>query len=154
MGLPFPVNPATERIWSFPRDRTELIAAAKTLIFDERLIDEAYLTNRERVLRTSDYQTYFSAMFGGDKQRFIDATVITDEEFARIRCPVTLLHGREDQGFPANALSLAIIEKLPQATLTLIAACGHSVAMEHPKKFLAAADDIFPLMRAVQEAAS
>lgn len=50
MGAAFTVNEDTIRTWTFPRNRDELILAAKGLIYDQGLIGEAYLQTRERVL--------------------------------------------------------------------------------------------------------
>ena len=143
MGARFPLNEHTARIWSFPRDRAELRAAAETLIHDTRLIDETYLANRESVLFAGDYADYFTAMFAGDRQAFIDAAVVPEDRLRTIRCDATLLHGRDDRAFPA-AVTMALAEHLPQASVQLIGNCSHSVAMEHPRVFLAAADILFP----------
>jgi 2-hydroxymuconate-semialdehyde hydrolase len=145
MGLPFAVNEGTIRTWTYPADRLALIAAAETLIHDRTRIDEAYLANRESVLRIEGYGAYFDSMFGGDKQHYVEASLLSDDEIAAIRCPVTLLHGRDDTAFPA-AVSVAMAGRLPQADLHLIAHCSHSVAMEHPDKLLAAAVNLFPSM--------
>lgn len=145
MGAPYPLNEATVTCWTFPEDRDALIAAARTLIANEALIDETYLYNREAVLRTPGYGEYFNEMFGGDKQRFIDATVLSPEEIAAIRCPVTMLHGREDQGFPVEPLTIALSRQLPHADVHLLAGCSHSVAMERPETLLSAAFHLFPI---------
>ena len=143
MGAHFPLNEFTAKIWSFPRNREELRAAAEILIHDRRLIDEAYLSNREAVLFSGDYSTYFSAMFGGDKQRFIDAAIVPEDALRRIVCDVSMLHGRNDRAFPAE-VTLNIAAHLPQANVQLIGNCSHSVAMEHPQMLLAAANQLFP----------
>lgn len=143
MGARFTLNESTAKIWSFPRNREELRAAAEILIHDKSLIDEAYLANREAVLFAGDYSTYFSAMFGGDKQRFIDAAIVPEDLLRRIACDVTMLHGRNDRAFPAE-VTLKVAAHLPQATIHLIGNCSHSVAMEHPNTLLAAANELFP----------
>jgi 2-hydroxymuconate-semialdehyde hydrolase len=142
MGQKFALTEYAKRAWSFPKTRDELRAMAQGMIFNHALIDDTYLANRERILNTGDYATYFSAMFEGDKQRYIDAAVVTDAELAKVKCPVTMLHGRDDQGFPP-AISLAISQHLPWADVLLIGRCSHSIALEHPDKLVGAIAQTF-----------
>jgi 2-hydroxymuconate-semialdehyde hydrolase len=142
MGAPFVANEVTARSWSFPKDRSELRAAAEGLVYDASVIDDAYLDNRESVLFQGDYRSYFGAMFAGDKQRFVDAAILSSRELAAVHCPVTMVHGRNDVGFPATS-TMTIAESLPQADVILLARCSHSIAMEHPEKLIAAAELLF-----------
>lgn len=143
MGAPFQVNAATEQVWTFPATRDDLRRTAELLVYDPSIIDDAYLDARVAVLHAdAGYGRYFASMFSGDKQAFADAAVVSPAELARVTCPVTLLHGRNDRPFPP-ALSLALAEHLPQADVHLLARCSHSVAMEHPQKLLAAAAAVF-----------
>jgi 2-hydroxymuconate-semialdehyde hydrolase len=143
MGTPFRINEYIDQAWTFPRDRSELQRAAKALVFDHALIDDTYLGNREAVLFQGDYQAYFTRMFEGNKQRYIDDAVLTAEELSQIRCQVAMLHGRNDLAVPAEETTLVLARAIPQADITLIARCSHSVAMEHPKKLMAAANGLF-----------
>lgn len=144
MGAKFPLNEVTARTWTFPRDRAALIEAAKGLIHDHRLIDDAYLATRERILYGDpNYGAYFDSMFGGEKQRFIDATAVAPEDLAAIKARVTMMHGREDRGFPADATSLVMARSMPQADIVLLGQCSHSIAMEYPAKLIEAAVSLF-----------
>jgi 2-hydroxymuconate-semialdehyde hydrolase len=143
MGAPFKVNDATIQVWTFPATRGELRRTAELLVYDKSIIDDAYLDARVEVLhKDPSYGRYFASMFAGDKQAFADAAVLGCDELARVSCPVTMLHGRNDVAFPP-AISLALAEQLPQADLTLLGHCSHSVAMEHPHKLLSAASALF-----------
>jgi len=117
------------RVWTFPADRAALI-------------DEAYLSAREKILFDGDYRRYFSAMFEGEKQRYIDRLVL-DDELARIHADVLMLHGRDDPGFPPDSLTLALSRSLPHADVALLAHCSHSIAYEQPSKFLLLANAFF-----------
>lgn len=154
MGAPFVANEGTVRTWSFPKNRAELRAAAEGLIYDTSIIDEAYLDNREAVLFAGDYEKYFGEMFGGDKQQYVDAAVLAPEELANVRCPVTMMHGRNDTAFPMTG-TLVVAESLPTADVILLAKCSHSIAMEHPEKLIAAAELLFTraVMRSTEEPA-
>jgi 2-hydroxymuconate-semialdehyde hydrolase len=144
MGAPFTINEDTIRTWTFPRSQEELIRAARGLIHDHRLIDDAYLRTRERVLfGDPDYGAYFDSMFGGDKRDYVKATLLTPDELARVRCEITMMHGRDDRPFPAEQLTLTLSKSIPQADVILLGSCSHSIAMEHPAKLIDAARRLF-----------
>ena len=115
---------------------------AEGLVYDRALIDEAYLDNREKVLFAGDYEQYFGAMFEGDKQRYIDAAIVSPGELARIGCGVMMLHGRDDVGFPPES-TLTLAKSISQADVMLIGRCSHSIAMEQPAKLIACAELLF-----------
>ena len=143
VGAVFPLSEASRRTWTFPKNRDELRLTAEGLIHDKSLIDEAYLSGREKVLFSGDYETYFSKMFEGDKLRYIDQAVLGAEELSKVKCEVLMLHGREDKGFPPEPLTLTVGRSLPHADIVLLGRCSHSVAFEYPKKFLALAESFF-----------
>jgi 2-hydroxymuconate-semialdehyde hydrolase len=142
IGAPFTLNEASVRTWTFPRNREELRLAAEGLIYDKSLIDEAYLSNRESVLFAPGYEQYFNEMFGGDKRRFVDAALVSPSELDRIRCDVLMIHGRDDKAFPAD-VTMALSRAMPHADVVLLGRCSHSVAFEHPKKFISLATSHF-----------
>jgi len=144
MGAPFAVNEATVRVWTFPATRDELRRTAQDLIYDKSLIDDAYLDARVDILhKDPSYGPYFTSMFAGDRQSFADQAVLGAADLARISCKVAMLHGRDDLAFPPS-ITLDIARHLPQADVTLIGRCSHSIAMEHPEKLLSAARLLFP----------
>jgi 2-hydroxymuconate-semialdehyde hydrolase len=143
VGAVFPLSEATLRTWTFPKNRDELRLAAEGLIHDKSLIDEAYLSGREKVLFSGDYEVYFSKMFEGDKLRYIDQAALGAEELSKVKCEVLMLHGREDKGFPLEPLTLTVGRSLPHADIMLLGRCSHSVAFEYPEKFVALADSFF-----------
>jgi 2-hydroxymuconate-semialdehyde hydrolase len=149
MGRSSCVNPAVEQVWSFPANRDELREAAYLLVHDKSLIDEAYLDARVRTLHQDpNYGAYFTCMFAGDRQKYIDQAVVSDEELANVRCKVHMLHGREDKVLPPS-LSLDLAGHIPQADVSLLAQCSHSIPFEYPQKFLAAVHGLFPAKHAV-----
>jgi 2-hydroxymuconate-semialdehyde hydrolase len=138
MGASFEANAGTHRTWRCPRTREELRAALEGLIHNPSRIDDAYLDAREPVVFAAGYADYFDTMFEGDQQRYVDAAVLAPETLAAVRCPVLMLHGRDDHAFPPSS-SLALSKALTQADVLLLASCSHSVAFEHPATFIAAA---------------
>lgn len=141
MGAPFTPNDVTHRTWRCPRNRQELRQAVEGLIHDVSAIDDAYLAAREPVVFAPGYADYFDTMFGGDQRRYIDAAVLTEATLAKVRCPVLMLHGKDDTAFPPQS-TLDIGARL-QADVVLLARCSHSVAFEHSAKFLAYARQFF-----------
>lgn len=136
MGARFTPVEQTRRVWTCPRDRHELVAALSGIIHDASVIDEAYLAARESVVFAPGYADYFDAMFEGDRQRYVDAAVLSPETLSSIRCPVLLMHGRNDLAFPP-ATSIEMANHLPDADLVLLGKCSHSVAFERSRTFLA-----------------
>ncbi|KAK76221.1 alpha/beta hydrolase family protein [Bordetella bronchiseptica F4563] len=136
MGIPFAPNDATRRTWKCPRSRPELVRVLQGLIHDHSVIDEAYLAVREPVIFAPGYADYFDAMFDAAPATYIAAATLSEQTLRGIRCPVTLLHGRDDAAFPPAA-SQRIAEQLADADLVLLAGCSHSVAFERPDVFLA-----------------
>ena len=143
MGAAFEVNEDTVRCWSFPEDRAAMAATARVLIHDHSHITDAYLDNRVKTLFADPgYKDYFQSMFSGDRQRFVTEALLSPEELSRITVPVTMLHGRDDTAFPPG-ITLQLARSLPQADVTLLAQCSHSIALEQPQKLLAACDMLF-----------
>ena len=54
-----------------------------------------------------------------------------------------MMHGRNDVSCPHEVTTSVPAESLPQADVIMLAACGHSPALEHADKFLAAAHALF-----------
>jgi 2-hydroxymuconate-semialdehyde hydrolase len=142
MGAPFEATDATRRTWTCPANRDELLLALKGLIFDHSVIDEAYIAAREPVVFAPGYADYFNQMFTGDPANYIKAATLSGETLAKVTCPVALLHGRDDTGFPPSS-SIALARQLARADVTLLSKCSHSVAFERPDVFLALAGALF-----------
>tara|TARA_R110002096_G_scaffold424348_1_gene632204 strand:+ start:13855 stop:14691 length:837 start_codon:yes stop_codon:yes gene_type:complete len=139
MGAPMKVNEAlVDHVWTCPRSRKQMQVAAGSLVYDKSLITDSYLDFRMQVIGTKEYQDYFDTMFDGSYERFIEAATLDEETLAAVEVPVMMLHGRNDLPIPAETGSVALFPKLPQADLLLLYGCGHSIAMERKKTFLAA----------------
>lgn len=143
MGAPFTVNDDTMNCWSFPKNDDGLHALARSTIHDQRHVTPEWLAGRRKILfDDKTYGPYFSKMFEGDRQPYAEQTYLTDSEIAAIKCPVTMIHGRDDRPFPPE-VSVELAHKLRNADLYLLAECSHSVALEHPDKLLAIANNMF-----------
>jgi 2-hydroxymuconate-semialdehyde hydrolase len=142
IGAPFTPVEQTRRVWTCPRNREELVATLSGIIHDARVIDEPYLAAREPVVFAPGYADYFDAMFEGDKQKYADAAVLPPETLAAVRCPVLLIHGRNDVAFPPSS-SFALADRLGRADVVLLGDCSHSVAFERSRTFIALVEDHF-----------
>lgn len=139
MGTPMPVNPYLDKVWRCPANREEMRAAARVLIRDESLITDAYLDARMDIIGSQEYRAYFNTMFGDPFEQHIAAAVVSAEELHAIAADVLMLHGRDDLPFPVDQCSARLAPKIANADLWTLANCSHSVAMERPDAFVAAA---------------
>ena len=139
MGSAMPVNAHLAKVWRCPASREDMRDAARTLIHDAALIDDAYLDARMAVIGSPAYRAYFDAMFDRDFAAVIEAARVPAATLAGIDARVLMVHGRDDLPFPAEHTTLALLPDLPGADALLLSRCGHSVAMERPAAFLAAA---------------
>lgn len=141
MGTAVP-SPAGNRLWRYPETRERLRESTEVTVLDKALVDDAEVDYRWRILTQPGYREYYESMFGGDKQKFIEQSALTDDELRRVTVPVMMLHGRQDRSFPPENTCLVLGRSL-RADIWLIEHCAHSVALEHPDKFLAAVSLLF-----------
>jgi 2-hydroxymuconate-semialdehyde hydrolase len=130
---------AIEVAWSFPDSTAKLREMYGYVVADASGLSDEFYTQRLRVLDQPGYREYFSAMFSGDKQRYLDQLVISPEELATIKADLLFVHGLNDQMTPFAASILPYLQSLTQADAYLLSHCGHGPALEQPQKFLRAA---------------
>jgi 2-hydroxymuconate-semialdehyde hydrolase len=141
MGTSFPCKPGT-RLWRYPEGREALRQSIQVTVWNKDLIDDAEVDYRLRILTQPGYRQYYEQMFEADKQHYIDKSALSTAQLARIKAKVLMMHGRQDVSFPPDDTCLVLARSLP-ADVWLIDQCAHSVALEHPDKFLAGADLLF-----------
>jgi len=143
VGAPYAVPPALDAFWSLPPDKGALRTAMERMVHDPAAVTDQMIDDRWALISSGDYGTYFAAMFAAPRQRYLDAAVITDAEFARLSADVVMLHGRDDQPCPAAATTLAIAARIPHADVHLYGRCGHNLPRERPADYVAAAAALF-----------
>ncbi|MCF4167356.1 alpha/beta hydrolase [Zavarzinia compransoris] len=136
MGWNYLETPYTALCWTFPETREDLRRTLKALMYDHDGITDELLDYRMGILHDGVYGPHFSAMFEGEKQRFIEAAALSPAELAKVTCEVMMVHGMNDVMFPAEGTTIPMSRHLPQADLLLLARCGHLPALEHPDKLL------------------
>lgn len=143
VGTGFTLTEGLNRLWTFPEDRDQLREGMRAAVHDTSTLTDDILDNRLEMLNQDGYPAYFRSLFGGDRQAKIDSWVLSPDTLSRIRCPVVLMHGRDDLSCPHELTSAVLAQSLPHADVIQLAACGHSPALEHADKFLANAHILF-----------
>lgn len=142
MGIDFAPTSETRLAWRCPRDRDKLRVALCGLVHDRSRVDDAYLAVRAPVVFAPGYADYFDQMFSGDASTYVRAAILGPDVLQAVRCPVMLVHGREDKAFPLAA-SVTLGERLNNADVLLLRKCSHSVALERTDTLLATIDMLF-----------
>jgi 2-hydroxymuconate-semialdehyde hydrolase len=136
LGIKYKVTPSLDAGWSFPRSEAAFKKSYSQVVADRSLITPEFVKNRMAILNSGNYATYFTKMFEGDKQRYLDQCVLSDAEFKRIRCDVLMLHGAQDTMVPFDEVALPLAKKLRNVDLVRLGNCGHGPAMDRPAIFL------------------
>lgn len=142
IGTAYPLNQYLNAFWDLPSDRDELREVMGNMVFDPAAISEEMLDGRWDLLTQDGYGDYFTQMFAGNRQDFIDAAIVTDEEASGISARISMIHGRNDKPCPAEQTTLVLSEQLPQADVILLGECGHNLPREQTGKYMAAAVSI------------
>lgn len=143
MGTHFVANEHLNRIWTFPDTPEALRTALECLVFDRAVITDDFVQERFTNLQRGDYREYFSSMFEGDKQQYVDESALDPSILRKITADVLMLHGRDDLPIPFEDTSLVMARSIRNADVWIVAECGHSPALEQPDKLLAAAQLLF-----------
>lgn len=141
-GVTYPVAPDTKG-WNFPDTPSALRAQAERTVFNPRFIDDAEIDLRWKTLMRPGYREYFAKMYPKGRQYYLDVSSLTDAELKAIKCPVVLMHGANDISFGPEKTSLPLAKKIEGADVIILSRCGHSIALEHPEKFIGVIDSFF-----------
>lgn len=145
-GCPGPqvrLTRALEVAWSFPDSLEKIREMYGYVVADASALTEEFYAQRLSVLNKPGYGEYFSAMFGGDKQRYLDQFVLAPQELAAIQAQVLFIHGVNDQIVPFSEATLPYLKFIKTADALLLNRCGHGPALEQPQKFLHAIRGLF-----------
>lgn len=142
MGTKYPQSANTGLTWNLPPDRDGLRRALEILVHDKSIITDAFVEARYDILFNKGAARDFEAIFPGDKQKYIDACALTDQEIRGIQCPVLLVHGKCDVVIRPEDTTLKLAGLIPQSDVYLMSNCGHLPATERPDT-IAALTEIF-----------
>jgi len=143
IGAKYKVNPAINISWNFPRKEAAFRKLYKYVMVDQSLMTDRFVKERLAIIRKDGYDEYFSKMFKGDKQRYLNKTVLTKAELKRIKCQLVFIHGALDKPVPFKQCTLRLADAIPQADVVRLANCGHGPSLEQPEKFLETARWLF-----------
>lgn len=141
-------TPEIIRMKNFYNDPT--IQAFRNLItwflYDESVlgeeIEEIVASRYENMMRPEIRELY-PKLFGGPMDILIPPSALR-----RIKQPVLLIHGYEDQ-FVSRESSLSMLEHLPNAELILMKGCGHWAQIEKQERFLELTEQFFAVKESV-----
>ena len=129
--------------WKFPDDEAMLRKGVGRTVINPALVDDDEITRRLQILGRPGARENFNNMFGGEKQKLVEGMTITDAVLQEIKCPAMFMHGLQDASFHPEDTSIPMAKKVKGSTVLIIDQCAHSVALEHPKKFVAGVDMTF-----------
>lgn len=102
---------------------------------DPNLITEELVTIRyEASVANGAFEAYRSMFF--DPKHKGSELAITPEEVRAITTPTLLIHGREDKVVPL-AVSITMLDLMPNADLHVFSRCGHWTQIERAEEFSA-----------------
>jgi 2-hydroxymuconate-semialdehyde hydrolase len=135
-GAPFAPGPGLAPLLGFYDDPTpqRLRSVLDSFVYDLDSfgdVDELVASRIEAALRP-EVRRSWAAMYAGPPAP--EALRVDPEALAQLPHPVLLLHGRDDRIVPPEA-SLWLLERLPEADLTLLGRCGHWIMLERPQAF-------------------
>lgn len=129
--------------WRFPDDAATLRNGVARTVVHPALVDDAEIERRMYILSRPGARENFNGMFAGDKQALVEAMALPDDLLRAISCPVTFMHGKQDASFSYRDTSLPMSDLVAGSDVVILDRCAHSVALEHPGKFVAAVDMTF-----------
>ena len=142
-GTRFMITPELQIAWTAPRSLEELRRMYESVVADASGLTEEFYRERLATLNEGDYADYFSSMFTGDKQAYLDQLVLSAADSAWITSETLFVHGLNDRMVPFAEATLPLLRSIATADAVLIKRCGHGPALEQPTKFVRAAHGLF-----------
>ena len=129
---------ALRRFWRAPRERAAFARVLAETFHDPATLTDAQVDQRLAVLDAGARER-FDALLGEDLDAAVARTRLDASVLGRVRCPVLLVHGRDDRPVPFDANVPQLLQGLRHAHLLALARCGHNPLREHPRLVLGAA---------------
>ena len=142
-------QPEIIRMKNFFNDPT--IQAFRNLItwflYDESVLGEELeriIASRYENIMRPEIRELYPKLFGSAPHEL----TIPTSALRRIKQPVLLIHGYEDQFVPKES-SLALLEHIPNAELVLMKQCGHWAQIEKRDRFIELTEQFFAVKEGV-----
>jgi 2-hydroxymuconate-semialdehyde hydrolase len=145
MGVHYPSNDVMEAGWKYPdnieasRALYERILTVQSQATRQRLIED-----RMEMMTAPGYREYFTRMFSGTAQQYIDQAVLTAADLSNIHACVLLIYGKDDTAVPFFTAGLGLAEAIAHADILRIAGSGHATMIDAPQKLCKIARAFFP----------
>jgi len=138
-GAPMQITPELDRLWSFYEDPTPgtMRQVVRWFAFDPDFVGdrlEEIVRIRLETAMQPQVRRSFEAMFGGDRQKIVDALVVPESSLRLMDHDILMIHGRDDRIVPLET-SLWLLPRLSRASLHVIPRCGHWTQIEHRETF-------------------
>ena len=143
MGARYRKNDAIKFAWTMPVNEDGLRELYRIVSTSPPAATEPFVVDRFNLINTPSYRDYFTRMFKGDVQRYMNQASLTKAELARIKQQVVLLYGAQDRPVPFAEAAVPLADAIPQADLIRLANCGHTPSLDQPEKFLATVRSLF-----------
>lgn len=144
LGAKTRLNKGIAIAWTFPKNEAAFRKLYEYVTLDPSSVTDEFVTERFAVLNRDGYGEYFSRLFKGNKQRYLDQTILSRAQLKKLeRCKVVLLHGAQDLSVPFEKTTLALAAGLPHADVVRLANCGHPCSFDQPQKFMKVAHALF-----------
>lgn len=134
-GADFRITPGLDAVWGYEPSLPAMTRLLNLFVADRNLVTPELAELRYRASVQPGAQEAYRAIFPPPRQRWVDALALTREQLAGLRCPLLLVHGRDDRVVPL-ASSLSILEHVPTAELHVFGRCGHWVQNERYERFM------------------
>ncbi|TGD88242.1 alpha/beta fold hydrolase [Mycolicibacterium sp. CH28] len=133
-GVAMPLSAELDQLWGYTPTVANMRKVMDIMAYDRSLVADELAELRYRATIRPGAQETFEKVFPPPRQRWLDAQIVPDEELARIKHEVLILHGREDRVVPLQA-SLHMFEQITNAQLHVFGKCGHWTQIEHAQRF-------------------
>ena len=143
MEVRFKKNDAIKFTWTMPANEDGLRQLYRIVSMSPPEATGQFVADRFKLIDTPSYRDYFTRMFKGDAQRYMNQATLTKSELARITQQVVLLYGAQDRPVPFTEAAVPLANAIPQADLMRLANCGHTPSLDQPEKFLNIARSLF-----------
>jgi 2-hydroxymuconate-semialdehyde hydrolase len=142
-GGRFKANRFIKSGWTYPTSEAAFRRGYEKAVADSSALTDAFVKDRMEVLSQGDYGDYFSKMFKGDKQAYVDKMALSHAELRRIKCRVLFVHRMLDVHIPFKTALLPLADRIPQADVIRLANCAHGPFLDQPERFMSIAKSYF-----------
>ena len=80
LGAPIKLNQAIDVSWGIPKDLDAFRSFYRDIIQIRGEISDEFLKQRLATVRKDGYDKYFTSMYSGDKQKYLDLSVVPKDE--------------------------------------------------------------------------